>query len=128
MTANELHNRLKSGGATFFGEVVLVAREKAITQTRGGLYVPETAQRKQQYAAVVAFGDDSVFGPEGRKAGSVRIGDALYVPSYGGVVVKQKIGDEVYVLEALHDKDILLAYRGDGDVELEAGGSQTTGE
>jgi co-chaperonin GroES (HSP10) len=126
VTAQQLHDRLKSGGATFFGEVVLVAREKAVSQTKSGLYIPDTAQAKQQYAAVVGFGDESIFGPGGAKDGKVGVGDALYVPSYGGVVVKQKIGDEVYVLEALHDKDILLAYKGDADVELEAGGSQTS--
>lgn len=127
MTAQQLHDKLAAGGATFFGEIVLVAREKGTNVTKSGIILVPEAQQKQQYAAVVAFGDESVFGPRGTKHGKVNVGDSLYVPVYGGVVVKQKVGDEVYVLEALYDKDVLLSYKGDGDVELEAGGSQTSG-
>ena len=127
MTASELNERLRNGGAKFFGEIVLVAREKSITETKSGLVIPDSAQAKQQYSVIVAFGDDSIFGPGGRKEGKANIGDSLYLPAYGGIVVKQKIGDEVYVLEALGDKDILLGYRGSADVELETGGSQTSG-
>lgn len=126
MTARELNQKLADGGAKFFGETVIVAREKTVSETKSGLFIPEIAQQKQQYAAVVSFGDMSKFGPHGNTAGWVNIGDSIYLPAYGGVLVKQKVGDEVYVLEVLNDKDVLLTYRGSGDVELEAGGSQTS--
>lgn len=121
MTASELNEKLIQGGAKFYGEVVVVAREKAVEKTKGGLFIPESIQARQQFGAIVAFGDESKLPAKG-----LAVGDAVYVPVYGGVVVKQKVGADVYVLEALYDKDVLLSYRGSGDVELEAGGSQTS--
>lgn len=121
MTAKELNQKLLAGGARFLGPVVVTAREKAITQTKSGLLLPGNVQVKQQFGAIVAFGDQSD-GP----ARGLEVGDAIYIPAYGGVIMKQKVGDKVYTVEILYDKDILLAYKTDREVELEDEGSLTT--
>ena len=49
------------------GEKILVKRVEAETQTKSGIYLPETAKEKPQQAKVVAVGDgkllDEVFSP-----------------------------------------------------------------
>ncbi|POQ98592.1 molecular chaperone GroES [Alkalispirochaeta sphaeroplastigenens] len=40
------------------GDRVLVKMEKEEEKTKGGLFIPETAQEKTQIAVVVAVGDD----------------------------------------------------------------------
>jgi co-chaperonin GroES (HSP10) len=119
---------MTTGRVQYFGEVVAVAREKSVEKTKSGLIIVEQAQRKQQFAAVVGFGDDSIFGQGGAKDGKLAIGDAVYIPAVGGVLLEQKIGGRKYVVEMLHDDDIKMSYPGDPNVELEDDGSLTTGE
>jgi co-chaperonin GroES (HSP10) len=113
LTAQELHDKLVKRGCRLHGNRVAVAREKTVTQTRGGLYIPDTAQRENQYAAIVLVGD----GPEVQKLG-LEPGMRIYIQKYGGVDIKQSVAEEYYWLEAIHELDVYITYPDDG-VELQ---------
>jgi co-chaperonin GroES (HSP10) len=96
------------------GNRVAVAREKRVNITKGGLYIPETAVNTNSYGAVVLVGDEVVK--------DILVGDQTYVPKYGGVVVKQRIAGDTYILEILHVLDLYLTYRTGEELDLEVGG------
>lgn len=113
MTAQELHKKLVERGAVLHGNRVAVAREKTVTKSKGGLYIPETAQRENQYAAIILVGN----GEEVAKLG-LEPGMRIYIQKYGGVDIKQRVGNEYYWLECIHSLDIYVTYPDDG-VELQ---------
>merc|ERR1712196_341068 len=82
---------------------VLVQRTAAVTQTAGGILLPESVQSKVNEGSVVAVG------PGGRTRDgeplpmSVNVGDSVLLPEYGGTSVK--FGDDEYHL--FRDEDIL---------------------
>mmetsp|Transcript_22628 Transcript_22628/g.40114 ORF Transcript_22628/g.40114 Transcript_22628/m.40114 type:complete len:100 (+) Transcript_22628:77-376(+) len=75
---------------------VLVKRALPATKTAGGIFLPESASKKEVDAEVVAVG------PGGRNAQgevipmSVSVGDKVLLPEYGGHTVK--LGDEEFQL------------------------------
>lgn len=109
MTAQQLAGKLVARGARLHGNRVAVAREKTVTTTKSGLFIPETAQRENQYAAVVLVGD----GEEVAKLG-LEPGQRIYIQKFGGVDIKQKVGSEHYWLEVLHALDVYITYPDDG--------------
>lgn len=119
LTATELAEVLQKRGCKLHGNRVAVAREAVITKTKGGLFIPDTAQRENQYAAVILVGD----GPDVQKLG-LEPGMRLWVQKFGGVDIKQRVmvdGEEhTYWLEALHALDIYVSYPDDGR-ELQQG-------
>mmetsp|Transcript_1850 Transcript_1850/g.2384 ORF Transcript_1850/g.2384 Transcript_1850/m.2384 type:complete len:101 (-) Transcript_1850:1285-1587(-) len=82
---------------------VLIKRVKPVTQTAGGIYLPESSQKKEVEAEVVAVG------PGGRDRNgeiipmSVSVGDKVLLPEYGGNNVK--LGEEEFQL--FRNDDIL---------------------
>lgn len=78
------------------GERIVVRPEKEEGKSKGGLYLPETADKgKPQRGEVVAVGTDFK---------GVRKGDTVIYPKYGGTEVKIK--DEDYLVLG---KDDVLA-------------------
>lgn len=63
------------------GDRVLVKMEQEEEKTKGGLYIPETAQEKTQIAEVVAVGDDE-------DEITVKAGDRVMFDKYAGTTVK----------------------------------------
>jgi len=126
MTAKELSAELAARGARFHGPRVIVVREKGTNETKSGLIVVREAQRKQQWGAVLAFGSQSEYREGGKLQGEVNIGDYIYIPNTGGVVLEQPLNGKVYLLEGLHDVDIYLTYVTKKDIVIEDEGSQTT--
>lgn len=82
---------------------MLVKRIQPITQTAGGIYLPDSAQKKEVEAEVIAVG------PGGRDRDgqtipmSVNVGDKVLLPEYGGHTVA--MGDDEYQL--FRNDDIL---------------------
>lgn len=76
------------------GDRVLVKLEKEDEKTKGGLYIPETAQEKTQIAAVVAVGDD-------KDEIKVKVKDRVLFDKYAGTQIK------------IDDKDHLILSMGD---------------
>lgn len=62
------------------GDRVLLKTEKEEEKTKGGLYIPETAQEKTQSGEVVAVGDDD-------DAITVKVGQKVMYDKYAGTMV-----------------------------------------
>uniref|UniRef100_A0A8C9GG75 10 kDa heat shock protein, mitochondrial n=1 Tax=Piliocolobus tephrosceles TaxID=591936 RepID=A0A8C9GG75_9PRIM len=83
---------------------VLVERSAAETVTKGGIMLPEKSQGKVLQATVVAVGSGSKGGEI--QPVSVKVGDKVLLPEYGGT--KVVLGDKDYFL--FRDGDILGKY------------------
>ena len=77
------------------GDRVLLKVEAAEEKTKGGLYIPQTAQEKTQIGSVVAVGDDETI--------KVKAGDRVMYDKYAGTSVKE--GGEEYLI--LHFTDLI---------------------
>lgn len=77
------------------GDRALVKTLEAETKTKGGIYIPDTAQEKTNDAEVVAIGES--------KDIVVKVGDHVLYESYSGT--KIKIEGEEYIL--LKNENIL---------------------
>nr|XP_033802937.1 10 kDa heat shock protein, mitochondrial isoform X5 [Geotrypetes seraphini] len=85
---------------------VLVQRLAAETVTKGGIMLPEKSQNKVQLATVMAIGSGSK-GKNGETLPiSVKVGDRILLPEYGGTKV---ILDETDFF-LFKDSDILGKY------------------
>ena len=73
------------------GERVLLKTEKEEEKTKGGLYIPETAQEKTQIGSVVAVGNDT-------EKISVKVGQRVMYDKYAGTNIKID-GDEHLVVK-----------------------------
>ncbi|OBT44109.1 hypothetical protein VE00_04456 [Pseudogymnoascus sp. WSF 3629] len=75
---------------------VLVQRIKAQTQTAGGIFLPESSVKELNEARVLAVGPGGL-DKEGKIVKpSVKAGDKVLIPQYGGSPVK--VGEEEYAL------------------------------
>lgn len=85
------------------GGRVLVKRSEA-ELTKGGIYLPETAQKKPQMGVVVAVGSGKM-DEKGQAQGiDISVGSKVYFSSYAGNEVK--VGNEEDYL-ILNEDDIL---------------------
>ncbi|XP_032953877.1 10 kDa heat shock protein, mitochondrial-like [Rhinolophus ferrumequinum] len=84
---------------------VLVEKSAAGTVTKGGIMLPEKSQGKLLQAIVVAVGSSKGKGGEIQPV-SVKVGDKVLLPEYGGT--KVVIEDKDYFL--FRDGDILGKY------------------
>ncbi|EHH60369.1 hypothetical protein EGM_11714, partial [Macaca fascicularis] len=91
---------------SFFFDRVLVERSAAETVTKGGIMLPEKSQGKVLQATVVAVGSGSKGKGGEIQPVSVKVGDKVLLPEYGGT--KLVLYDEDYFL--FGDGDILGKY------------------
>uniref|UniRef100_A0A8C7VQC3 10 kDa heat shock protein, mitochondrial n=1 Tax=Oncorhynchus mykiss TaxID=8022 RepID=A0A8C7VQC3_ONCMY len=85
---------------------VLVERLAAETMSKGGIMLPEKAQGKVLQATVVAVGPGSTNQKGYLTPMSVKIGEKVLLPEYGGT--KVHLEDKEYFL--FRDADILGKY------------------
>uniref|UniRef100_A0A8C2MAZ3 10 kDa heat shock protein, mitochondrial n=1 Tax=Cricetulus griseus TaxID=10029 RepID=A0A8C2MAZ3_CRIGR len=85
---------------------VLVERSAAETVTKGGIMLPEKSQGKVLQATVVAVGSGSKGKGGEIQPVSVKVGDKVLLPEYGGT--KVVLDDKDYFL--FRDADILGKY------------------
>ncbi|XP_072301055.1 10 kDa heat shock protein, mitochondrial isoform X2 [Eucyclogobius newberryi] len=85
---------------------VLVERLAAETVTKGGIMLPEKSQGKVLQATVVAVGPGSVNQKGNILPMSVKVGEQVLLPEYGGT--KISLEDKDYFL--FRDGDILGKY------------------
>ncbi|PRT53596.1 heat shock protein, mitochondrial [Wickerhamiella sorbophila] len=82
---------------------VLVQRIKAQAQTASGIFIPEKNVEKLSEASVIATGP-GITDKDGKSVPtSVKSGDKVLIPPYGGSSVK--VGEETYLL--FRDNEIL---------------------
>jgi chaperonin GroES len=79
-------------------DYVVAQPEKAETKTTSGIWLPEAAKEKPQYAKVVAVGKD---------VKQVKTGDKVIYKSYSTTDVK--IGKEDYIL--IKEEDVLATVK-----------------
>nr|AEA39634.1 10 kDa heat shock protein [Epinephelus coioides] len=85
---------------------VLVERFTAETVTKGGIMLPRKSQSKVLHATVVAVGPGSVHQKRNVLPVSVKVGEKVLLPEYGGT--KVTLEDKDYFL--FRDGDILRKY------------------
>lgn len=79
------------------GDKVLVKRVEAQTQTKSGIFLPETAKEKPQEATVVAIGDGKLLENGTRASFQVKKGDKILIGKWGGTELKIE-GEEMLML------------------------------
>lgn len=79
------------------GDKVLVKRVEAQTQTKSGIFLPETAKEKPQEATVVAVGDGKLLENGTRASFQVKKGDKILIGKWGGTELKVE-GEEMLML------------------------------
>ncbi|KAJ3049943.1 10 kDa chaperonin [Rhizophlyctis rosea] len=85
---------------------VLVQRVKAAERTKSGLFIPEKAQENQNEGIVVAVGPGAR-GKDGQvQPVSVKEGERVLLPQYGGSTVKLD-GNEYLLLK---DEELLAKF------------------
>ena len=85
---------------------ILVQRVKAEAKTTTGIYLPESTVEKLSEAKVLAVGPGGLDKDGRRVEVSVKPGDRVLIPPYGGSSVK--VGDEEYTLFRDHEYASLL--------------------
>ena len=74
------------------GSRIIVQRLEAETKTAGGIIIPDSAKEKPQECTVVAVGEGSYI--EGKLVPvSLKVGEKVLVPKWGGVEIKIQGGD-----------------------------------
>ncbi|KAF1995925.1 chaperonin Cpn10 [Amniculicola lignicola CBS 123094] len=80
---------------------ILVQRVKAESKTAGGIFLPESAVKELNEAKVLAVGPGA-YDKEGKRvAVSVKPGDKVLIPQFGGSPIK--IGEDEYSLFRDHE-------------------------
>jgi chaperonin GroES len=87
--------------------VVVQALDEA-EQTRGGLYIPDTAKEKPQQGKVMAVGPGKLSEQGERLAPDVKEGDTVLYGKYSGTEVT--VDEEEYLI--LRESDILAVISG----------------
>lgn len=82
---------------------VLVQRVKAETKTASGIFLPESSVKELNEAKVLAVGPGGLDKDGKIVSCSVKAGDKVLIPQYGGSPVK--VGDEEYIL--IRDYELL---------------------
>ena len=82
---------------------VLVKVDEEETKTKGGILIPDTAQKKSQKGTVMAIGSGKVLDNGTRLLFEVKVGDHVLFAKYSGVDIDED--GEKYLL--LAERDIL---------------------
>lgn len=82
---------------------VLVKRAEEETKTKGGIFIPTTAQEKPVLGDVIAVGKGKVLEDGSLRALDVKVGDRVMFGKYAGTEVKIE-GEEHLILR---EEDIL---------------------
>eukprot|EP00753_Platysulcus_tardus_P021345 PLAT8852.1.p2 GENE.PLAT8852.1~~PLAT8852.1.p2 ORF type:complete len:102 (+),score=28.59 PLAT8852.1:111-416(+) len=88
---------------------VLVSRASAVTQTAGGIYLPESSTTKSNEGTVVAVGPGRTTADGSVLPMSVAVGDSVLLPEYGG----QKVEVDEKEFTLIRDEDILAKFGSD---------------
>jgi len=80
---------------------VLVQRVKAEAKTAGGIFLPEASVKELNEAKVLAVGPGALNKEGKRMEISVKPGDKVLIPQYGGSSIK--VGEDDYTLFRDHE-------------------------
>ena len=85
------------------GDKILVKRALSETNTKSGLFLPESAKEKPQHASVIAVGDGKLLDSGNRAPFQVKVGDKILLSKGGGTEIK--LDDEELLI--VSEDDIL---------------------
>ncbi len=85
------------------GDKIVVKRVEAVTQTAGGIVLPDSAKEKPQRGKIVAVGEGRKLESGELQKPSVKVGDEVVFTSYAGTEVKVA-GDELLIM---NESDVL---------------------
>lgn len=88
------------------GSRVLIRRSKA-EKTKGGIFLPDTAQEKPKEGIVVAVGPGAINEKGTKELCSVQVGDKVLISNYAGTEVKSIPGHEDDELLIVEESEIL---------------------
>jgi len=88
------------------GDHLLVRPSEAEERTRGGIVLPDAAQKKPMEGEVLAVGSGKLLDSGKRVPASVKVGDIVVYSKYAGTEVTVK-GEKLMILE----EDAILAVR-----------------
>ena len=80
------------------GEKVLVKRLEAVTKTKGGIVLPETAKEKPKRGKVISVGQGKMLDDGQRGPMQIKKGDQVLFTSYAGTEIKID-GQEYLVMD-----------------------------
>ncbi|KAK2586889.1 hypothetical protein KPH14_009826 [Odynerus spinipes] len=83
---------------------VLIKRAEAVTKTKGGIVLPEKAQAKVLQGTVMAIGPGSRNDKGEYVPLSIKVGDVVLLPEYGGTKVELEDNKEY---QLFRESDIL---------------------
>jgi len=86
------------------GDRIVVKPLEAVSQSKGGIVLPDTAKEKPQEAKVVAIGKGKVLENGTVQAPEVKVGDKVLYGKYSGNEITTKEGEELLILR---EEDIL---------------------
>ena len=86
------------------GNRVLIKRKK-ITQTKGGILLPDSAQEKPKEGTIVAIGPGKVNDRGEIESMNVKVGDLVLFSAYSGTEVKNDSDEEEFLI--MSEEDIL---------------------
>lgn len=81
------------------GDRIVIKALEAVTQSTGGIILPETAQEKPQQGEVLAVGPGKVLDNGKLSTIDVKVGDKIVYAKYRGTEIKVG-GEEVIILTA----------------------------
>ncbi len=87
------------------GNRVVVQREDA-KQTKGGILLPESAQKKPREGKVIAVGPGKIDDHGKLQRMDLKVGDKILFSSYGGT--EYKVDEMEYLI--LSEEDVLAVY------------------
>ncbi|KAG5889650.1 hypothetical protein JTB14_028928 [Gonioctena quinquepunctata] len=83
---------------------VLIKKFEAVTKTKGGIVIPEKAQDKVLQGTVVAVGPGARLQDGSHAPLSVKVGEKVLLPEYGGTKVNLEENSEYHLYK---ESDIL---------------------
>ncbi|KAF4526687.1 hypothetical protein B566_EDAN010116 [Ephemera danica] len=83
---------------------ILIRRAEAVTKTKGGIVIPEKAQSKVLHGTVVAIGPGARNEKGEHIPLTVKVGDQVLLPEYGGTKVELEENKEYHLFR---ETDIL---------------------
>ncbi|KAJ6250879.1 10 kda heat shock protein [Anaeramoeba flamelloides] len=81
-------------------ERIIVERKETKTKTKSGIVLPDSASKKNQRATVLSVGDGLIDKNGKRFKPTVKVGDTIILPKFGGVNVHLEDKDVIIIKES----------------------------
>lgn len=102
---------IEATGMVFYGERIAVIRDPEEEKTKGGLFIPDQARRKEPRGTVVAIGLGVDCSDDNPVTG-LKVGDRVMYTKYNPIAFNVTLLDGQQVsLELMHVSDLYIGWR-----------------